>query len=111
MPWPAETAIDFSASGDNAVVAATPNWRVRVFQIFFVVSADTVITFKDGASIDLTGPISMKANGSVVLDFVRGSREADQPWFTTSEGNAFIINQSGTAQVSGRVYYTHGMLP
>lgn len=112
MPWPAETAIDFSASGDNAVVAAVAGQSVQVYQIFFVVSADTIITFYDGVGgTALTGPISMKANGSVVLDFVRGSREADQPWFRTTEGNAFIINQSGTAQVSGRVYYRQGQNP
>ena len=111
MPWPAEAAIDFSASGDNDVIAAVPLLRVGVFQLFLVVDADTILTIKDGTGIDLTGPMAMLANGAIVLDFVRGSREADQPWFTTSAGNAFVINQSGSAQVSGRLYYTQGQLP
>lgn len=111
MPWPAEVAISFSASGDNILVAGVPQEQVRAWQLFLVVSADTILTFKDGAAINLTGPIAMKANGSIVLDFVRGSREASEPWFTTSAGNALILNQTGTAQVSGRLYYTQGRVP
>lgn len=111
MPWPAEAAIDFSAPGDNVVVAAVAGAQVRVFQLFLVVDMATILTIKDGAGIDLTGPMDMVAHGSIVLDFVRGSREADQPWFTTSPGNAFIINQTGGAQVSGRLYYTQGTVP
>lgn len=110
MPWPAESPIDFTATGDNAVVAGVAGLRVKVFQLFLVVSAATTLRFKDDGGTNLTGPIAMLANGSIVLDFVRGSREADQPWFTTSPGNAFVINQTGTAQVSGRMYYTQGNL-
>lgn len=112
MPWPAETAIDFAGAGDNTVVAGVVNEKVRVFQMFFVVAGATVITIKDGASIDLTGPMTFPSGGgSFVLDFVRGSREADQPWFTTSEGNAFVINSSNAVQVSGRAYFTQGRVP
>jgi hypothetical protein len=28
-----------------------------------------------------------------------------EPWFTTDAGDAFIVNQTGTAQLSGRIYY------
>lgn len=108
MPWPAEASISFTTTGDNQLVAGVVGQIIRVFQLFLVVSADTVLTFQDGAT-PLTGPMPMKAGGSIVLDFVRGSREADQPWFTTSPGNQFILNQSGTAQVSGRLYYTQGL--
>ena len=110
MPWPSEAIIDFTATGDNAVVAGVVNQVVKVFQLFLIVSADTTLTFKDGSGMDLTGPIAMLANGSIVLDFVRGSREADQPWFTTNVGNAVIINQTGSAQVSGRLYHVQGLL-
>jgi hypothetical protein len=97
-----EAAINFTATGDNTVVAGVAGQQIRVYRIFFVVSAATTITFKDGAGTNLTGAISMLANGSFVLDFDFDNH----PWFTTSVGNAFVINQSGTAQVSGRVYFT-----
>ncbi len=108
MPWPAEAAIDFAGAGDNTIVVGVADQKVRVFQLFFVVAAATIIVVKDGAGTALTGPMSFTAGGSFVLDFVRGSREADQPWFTTSEGNAFVLNSTNAVQVSGRVYYTQG---
>lgn len=94
----AEAKIDFSTTGDNTIVAAVAAQTIRLHKIFFVVSADTNITIKDGAS-GLTGVITMKAGGSFVLDM-----DGD-PWFTCSTNTALVINQSGTAQISGRVYY------
>lgn len=94
-------AISFSNTGDNTVVAAVAGKSVRVFRIFFVCSAATNVTIKDGAGTNLTGAMSMGANGGFTLDYMDGS----EPWFFTSSGNAFIINQSGTAQISGTVFY------
>ena len=92
-------AISFNSTGDNVIVAAVAGKTVRVFRIFFVTSAATNITIKDGAGTSLTGAMSMGANGGFTLDL------QGEAWFFTSVGNAFIINQSGTAQVSGAVYY------
>lgn len=91
-------SIDFTTTGDNTVVSGTAQQTVRVYKIFFVVSDATDIVFKDGSTA-LTGAISMAAKGSFILDFDA------EPWFATSAGSAFVINQSGTAQVSGRIYY------
>lgn len=91
--------ISFSSSGDNTVVAATAAQSIRVYRMTFVVSADTVITIKDGAGTSLTGAMTFFAGGAYVLEW------SDVPWYTTTAGNAFIINQTGTAQVSGRVEY------
>lgn len=93
-----EAKIDFVATGDNTIVAAVAAQTTRLHRIFFVVSADTNVTIKDGATA-LTGVITMKAGGSFVLDM-----DGD-PWFTGSTNTNFIINQSGTAQISGRMYY------
>ncbi len=92
-------AINASSTGDNAVVAAVATQCVLVFKIFFVASTATTVTFKDGASTSLTGAITLTAGGSFVLDL------DSEPWFVATRGNAFIISQSGTAQLSGRVYY------
>jgi hypothetical protein len=32
----------------------------------------------------------------------------DEPYFTTTIGNAFVINSSNAVQVSGVVWYTNG---
>lgn len=91
--------IDFTGTGDNTLVAAVGGKKVYVYQLFLVQSAGSNLTFKDGAGTALTGTMSMLASGSITL-FANG-----QPYFTTSTGNAFVLNQSGTAQVSGRLYY------
>jgi hypothetical protein len=108
MPWPAEVAIDFSATGDNIVVPGVTGQTIRVWQLFLVVCADTNLVFKDG-STPFDGPLCMLANGSIVLDDNAGTRQSDRPWFTTSPGNPFVINQTGSGQVSGRIYYTRGL--
>lgn len=93
-------SINFSATGNNTIVAGVANQRVRVFAIFFVVSAATNVTPQDGAATALTGAMSFTSNGSLFFG------NTTEPYFTTSLGNAFVLNQSGTAQVSGRAYYT-----
>lgn len=93
-----EAAINFSSTSDNDVVAATANQTIRVFRLFFIASADTTITIKDGSTA-LTGAITLFAGGAFVLDY------QDLAWFCTSAGNAFVISQTGTAQISGRIYY------
>ena len=93
-----EISINFSGTGDNTVVSAVAGQHVRVYKIFFVVNAATNLIFKNDGT-GLTGSVAMLANGSFVLDF------DERPWFTATSGNAFIINQSGTAQISGRCYY------
>lgn len=94
-----EVKIDFAGTGDNTVVPGVAGASVRVYHLFLVVAAATSLTFKRGTTA-LTGPMAMTANGSVVLDFVT------QPWMATEDGEAFVIHQTGTAQVSGQLGYT-----
>lgn len=94
-----EAAIDCSSSGDNTLVALVASKKIKVHRLFLVVSTATNLTFKDG-STSLTGAMAMSANGGFTLDM------QGDPWFTTTAGAAFILNQSGSAQISGRIYYT-----
>jgi hypothetical protein len=94
--------INFTASGDNTVIAAGGTGRVnRVYRLFLVVGAATSITFKHGATA-LSGPIPLPANGAITLDF-----EAE-PWFECADNEAFVINSSAGVQVSGTIYFTQG---
>lgn len=94
-----EASINSALPGDNTIVSGLASQAVKIYKIFIVFAAAVDIKLKDGAGTDLTGFISMNANGSFVLDF------DGVPWFTTSHGNAFILNLSSAAQASGRVYY------
>jgi len=93
-----EAKIDFAGTGDNTIVAAVNPQTTRCFKMFFVVSAATTVIIKDGATA-LTGAMTFNAGGTFTLD------QDGDPWFTGTSNTAFIINQSGTAQISGRMYY------
>jgi hypothetical protein len=91
--------VSFSGAGDNTIVAAVASTRIVVDRIFLVVAAATNLTFKDGAATALSGAVPMAANGGLTFD------TTGEPWFTTTLGNAFIINSSAGIQVSGQIYY------
>ena len=94
-------AINTASSGDNTIVAAVSGEKVQVWKIFFWVNGTVSVTIKDGASTSLTGAMAMVAQN----EFYKRLDETI-PWFTTTAGNALVINLSGAIQISGRVYYT-----
>ena len=93
------SAINTSSTGDDVIVSTVSSQTVRVFKMFFVVSAPTTITFKSGGNTLLSGAMSFLANGAFIIDF------DGEPWFVTAASQGFIINQTGSAQISGTVYY------
>jgi hypothetical protein len=91
------TAINFSSSGDNTVIAAgTGAQTVKVYRIYFTVAAATTITFKDGSVTDAAQ--TLFPGCTFALDF------DGEPWFTGAAATAFKINSSSAVQVSGRIY-------
>lgn len=95
--------INFSASGDNTIIAGVGGQTIRVHRLRFVAAAPTNITIKDGAGTVLEGPITMTAGGAMVLDL------SGRPYYRTSVGNAFVINSSAAVQVGGRVEYVQSV--
>jgi hypothetical protein len=98
IPHLKSQVIDFSNTGDNTVVAAASGKRVLIHRLMLVCSAATNLTFKRG-STSLSGAMAMGANGGITFDIT------GEPWFTTDVAEAFVISQSGTAQISGTVYW------
>lgn len=93
--------INTASTGDQTIIAGSGSQTIRVMRLIMTVSAATNLIFKNGASgFAWTGAMSMTANGSIVLDYT------GEPWYVTSTANGFIINQSGTAQMSGTIWYT-----
>ena len=88
--------IDFSASGDTAVIAGVSGRRIYVFRLYFILGAATNITFKNGSTA-LTGAMPFLANGFMILD------PTQVPWHQTDLGAAFNINSSNAVQVSGSI--------
>jgi hypothetical protein len=94
-----EATISATTIGDTTLVSGVAGQRVRIHRLFFVANAATTIRFRD-ATADLTGPMLLAQSGAVVLDLT------GDPWFTTTTGHAFGLNQSAGAHVGGRLYYT-----
>lgn len=96
--------ITFSSAGNNTLVAAIAaagvNKSINIWAIALVVAGATNLQFFDGTT-SLTGVMTMQASGSFFWNANDGI-----PAFVVSPGNAFILNQSGTAQVSGWLIYS-----
>ena len=90
--------INFSASGDNVIITAVAAKEIEVVALYLVVAGTTNLTFKDGNGLSFSGAMPMVANGTIVLD-----EQNTMLWFATPAN--FIINSSGSVQVSGEIYY------
>lgn len=96
--------VNASATGDNTLIPAFPNGILRVWRWNLWIPAATTLIMKNGASTALTGPMQFPANVGWVLDVSSNQ----WPWYETSAGNAFVMNNSGGAAVAGAIYYTVG---
>ena len=95
------TPISFVVTGDNVIVPAVAGKLITVIGLVLSVSAATNLTFKDGASNLLSGAMSLAVGIPLVLPV-----DPTVDWYSTSSGStSLIVNQSGTAQVSGTVFY------
>jgi hypothetical protein len=92
--------VTISTAGTAASPAGATGTFIRVYKLFLVAGGVTNLTFADGATT-LAGPLPFATNGSITLDM------DGTPWFSTSKGNAFNIQSSGTGvTVDGVIYYT-----
>lgn len=93
-------AINFSASGDNTIIAASGSTTIRIWKLMLVVAGTTSLTIKDSAPTSFSGAMPFTQGGSLVLDF------DSEPWYLTAAGKAFVINSSNAVQVSGTVWFS-----
>jgi len=87
--------INFSSSGNNTIVAGVGGQQVRIYALNVVFGGAATVTFEDGASTALTGPMGIFSGGSINV------ANTGAPQFITSTGNAFNINLSAGVQGSG----------
>jgi hypothetical protein len=93
-------AIDISSSGDNTIIAADTNKKIKVVSIFFTMSAENDITLKRGTT-DLSGAMPFAGTNEP-----RGATINFWPIpLETDVNEAFIINLSAASQVSGFCQY------
>ena len=95
-----EAIVDHDSFGANVIVPGIPGKTILVYSIFFVMGEDSLVTFKSGLLVELTGSMNMKAAGSIVLDYNR------RPWFRCADGEDFVIDLTVAVSIDGRCYYT-----
>lgn len=93
-------AIAAGSSGDNTVLAAVTDKRIRVLSVFIVAAAAVTAKFQSGAGgTDLTGAASLAANGGYVLPFNEGG------WFQTDPATLLNLSLGGAVSVAGCMSY------
>lgn len=102
MPF---ASIDTATSGDNTIVAAVPNRKIRVINYTAIASADVSIRWKSGASTNLSGAMALAANGGAAPAGTGQAPSGHIGLFETAPGQALVLNLSGAVQVSGHLAY------
>ena len=100
-------AISASSSGDNTVVAAVPNRRIKVLNYVAIAASDVSAKWKSG-STDISGAMAFAANGGVAPVGGPNTPVGMVPLFQTEQGEALVLNLSGAISVAGHLAYVLG---
>lgn len=95
--------IDAAGAGDNTLVAAVTDRKIRVHSLYLVNghTATQTVRFESGASgTALSGQMILAANGGFVLPF----NEAG--WFETAASALLNMELAGATTVDGGLSYT-----
>lgn len=96
-----QTPINVNASGTSTLVAGQAGKQIKVYRLKLIVAAAVTIYIQDGSTV-LDGPLSFAANEGMVLDLTGLDMP---PWYTTSPGNALVMNCGSTVQIGGNLDY------
>lgn len=90
--------ISASALGDNTIVAAVAGKKIKVTQYVMVATAAVAPRWKSGASNNLSGAMSLAANGII-------STPGGKVLMETVAGEALVLNLSSAVAVNGHLVY------
>lgn len=99
--------INATSSGDNVIVAAVPNQKIRVLAFTALTSVNTTIQWKSGASVDISGPLPILASGGMATSIGQLGTGGHGVFglMETEAGQALVLNLSGAATVGGMLTY------
>jgi len=101
MPF---VGINTAVSGQGALVAAVVGRKIRVINYGIIASGAVTVKFQS-ASTDLTGAMSIAANGGISASGTALGPNGFFGLFETASGEALNINLGGAIQVSGHLGY------
>jgi hypothetical protein len=97
---PKWAAIHCNTNGDNTIVAAVVDRKIRVLSVYLVAAGAVTARFESGASgTALSGQMSLAQNGGFVLPFNPAG------WFETAAGALLNLELGGAVYVDGTVQY------
>jgi len=94
--------IDVASSGDNTIVAADPTRKIKVASYVIVADAAVTARWKSGVSTNLSGAMSLAANGGVAAGM---QAPAGGHWFETVANQALVLNLGYAIGVRGHLSY------
>jgi len=92
--------VSVASSGDNTIVALVASKKIKVYAISINFAGTVTAKWKDGASTDLTGAQSFQTREGYTISVTPPSY-----LFTTSAGNALILNLSDAIGARGWISY------
>lgn len=95
-------SIDVASSGDNTLVAADGTKKIKVLSYVIVADAAVTARWKSGAATNLSGAMSLAANGTLVAP---ASAPAAGHWLETAVNQALVLNLGGAVGVRGHLSY------
>jgi hypothetical protein len=97
-------AINASASGSNAIVAAATGKRIRVVS-YVIVAAGAVTATWQSASTALSGPMSLASSGGASASVGILAPGGAYGLFQTEAGEALNLSLGGAVNVAGHLCY------
>lgn len=92
--------IDAATAGDNTLVAAVTNKKIRVLSAFLVAAGTVAVRFESGAGgTPLTGQMNLVANTGFVLP------HNPHGWFQTADSTLLNLELSAAVSVDGALTY------
>lgn len=92
-------SVSASSSGNNTLVAAVTGKKIRVLSYSLVAAGAVTVKFQSGSTgTDLTGAMSIAANGTVSADSVNGL-------FETAASTLLNLSLGGAVSVTGHITY------
>jgi hypothetical protein len=98
--------INVSALGANTLVPAQPGRRVRVIGFLLSGAGAVNVTWQDGATNNLSGPLAIAAAGGTITAPIGPAVVGSELfWMITAVSQSLVLNLSAAVAVGGVLVY------
>lgn len=99
-PGQLSVAVQAASSGDNTILAAVTDKKIRVLSLFLICSGPVTARFEDGAGGSaLSGQFDLLAGSGIVLP------HNPEGWFETTAATLLNLELSAAVKLAGTLNY------